>query len=86
MSEILVESEHTVAEFRQILDKQSGIPGLPDMIVHEPKPTTLETLSQMRALDPNVGLQYRVQNAIDGMVELVPGVVRMPMCQNKNEQ
>ena len=73
--DILVEGKYTISEFRDILDNQSGIPGLPDMIIHEPEPAALESLSRTRDIFATASLQYGVQNAIDGMVELIPKVV-----------
>lgn len=73
--DILVEGEYTISEFRDILDNQSGIPGLPDMIIHEPEPAELEDLSRVKGIYANARLDYHVQTAFDGVIELVPGVV-----------
>lgn len=62
MNEILVEGKYTLEQFREMVDKQSGIPGLPGIIVHSPIEEAL--------MESNFA--YRVTNALDGMIELVP--------------
>jgi len=69
MGEILVEGKFTVEEYRAELDKASGIPGLPGMIIHEPD-------SSFDGVDSGAKVQYRITSSlVDGTVDLMPVIV-----------
>ncbi|HVZ11416.1 MAG TPA: hypothetical protein VG965_00115 [Patescibacteria group bacterium] len=77
MGRILVEGEYTVKELRKRLDDWSGFKGLPGIKVHRPKMedrNRLESFKQKFGAD-GVEMQLKIENAIDGMVELVPNIV-----------
>lgn len=73
---ILVEGKYPVKKYRKMLDKQSGIPSLPGMMVHEPDDTFIEKLQEARRKDNGARAEYKAINIlVDGMVELVPTII-----------
>lgn len=81
MKEILVNGIYTLEEHRALLDKISGVPGLPSVFVHGPKESSA---GDAECDDPSVQTIY-VERAsiIDGTMELVLQTVFRPVGELK---
>lgn len=77
---ILVENKYTVKAYRKILDEQSGIPGLPGVMLSRPDAVFVDSLKEARRRDPDARAVFKVVNSLtDGMLELVPAIVFPPV-------